>query len=391
MYKIQTLNAISDIIHTQLSADRYTVSKEEPMPDAILVRSAAMHEMEFGRELLAIGRAGAGVNNIPIDRCSKEGIVVFNTPGANANAVAELVIAGLMMSGRKIADGIDWVKSLKGKGEEVGKLVEKGKSQFVGAELRGKTLGVIGLGAIGSIVANAASRGLGMNVIGFDPFISVESAWSLSTTIHRAASEDEVIAQADFITIHMPLNDKTRGSFNGEKIAKMKDGACLLNFARGELVNTADLLAALAGGKLERYVTDFPNDELIGAEKVVCIPHLGASTPESEENCARMAAAEIRDYLEKGSIHNSVNYPELQLGEPEAVRVLVLHENIPNMISNITAAAAKEGINIENMVNRSKKDMSVTVMEMEELPSKHALDTLAELPGIIRIRTFTRE
>ena len=391
MYKIQTLNAISDIIHTQLSADKYTVSKDEPVPDAILVRSAAMHEMEFGKELLAIGRAGAGVNNIPIDRCSKEGIVVFNTPGANANAVAELVIAGLMMSGRKIADGIDWVKSLKGKGDEVGKLVEKGKSQFVGAELRGKTLGVIGLGAIGSIVANAASRGLGMNVIGFDPFISVESAWSLSTTIHRAASEDEVIAQADFITIHMPLNDKTRGSFNAEKIAKMKDGACLLNFARGELVNTADLLAALASGKLDRYVTDFPNDELIGAEKVVCIPHLGASTPESEENCARMAAAEIRDYLETGSIHNSVNYPEVQLGDPEAVRVLVLHENIPNMISNITAAAAKEGINIENMVNKSKKDMSVTVMEMAELPSKHALDTLSELPGIIRIRTFTKE
>ncbi len=391
MYKIQTLNAISDIIHTQLSADKYTVSKEEPMPDAILVRSAAMHEMEFGKELLAIGRAGAGVNNIPIDRCSKEGIVVFNTPGANANAVAELVIAGLMMSGRKIADGIDWVKSLKGKGDEVGKLVEKGKSQFVGAELRGKTLGVIGLGAIGSIVANAASRGLGMNVVGFDPFISVESAWSLSTTIHRAASEDEVIAQADFLTIHMPLNDKTRGSFNAEKFAKMKDGACLLNFARGELVNTADLLAALESGKLDRYVTDFPNDDLIGADKVVCIPHLGASTPESEENCARMAAAEIRDYLENGSIHNSVNYPEVQLGDPEAVRVLVLHENIPNMISNITAAAAKEGINIENMVNKSKKDMSVTVMEMAELPSKHALDTLSELPGIIRIRTFTKE
>ena len=391
MYKIQTLNAISDVIHTQLSADKYTVSKDEPVPDAILVRSAAMHEMEFGKELLAIGRAGAGVNNIPIDRCSKEGIVVFNTPGANANAVAELVVAGLMMSGRKIADGIDWVKTLKGKGDEVGKLVEKGKSQFVGSELRGKTLGVIGLGAIGAIVANAASRGLGMNVIGFDPFISVESAWSLSTTIHRAASADDVIAQADFITFHVPLNDKTRGTINAEMFAKMKDGVCVLNFARGELVNTADMLAALESGKINRYVTDFPNDELIGVENVVCIPHLGASTPESEENCARMAAAEIRDYLENGSIHNSVNYPELQLGDPEGVRVLVLHENIPNMISNITAAAAKEGINIENMVNRSNKDMSVTVMEMEELPSRHALETLQELQGIIRIRTFTKE
>ena len=390
MYKIQTLNAISDIIHTQLSADKYTVSKDEPVPDAILVRSAAMHDMEFNKELLAIGRAGAGVNNIPLDRCSKEGIVVFNTPGANANAVAELVVAGLLMSGRNIAGGIEWAKTLKGQGAEVGKLVEKGKSQFVGPEMRGKTLGVIGLGAIGSIVANTASRGLGMNVIGYDPFISVESAWSLSTTIHRAASEDEVIAQADYITFHIPLNDKTRGSINAEKIAKMKDGAGILNFSRGEIVDAAAVKEALASGKLSSYVTDFPSEEMLGVDKVVCIPHLGASTPESEENCARMAAAEIRDYLETGCIRNSVNYPEVQLTEPDAVRVLVLHENIPNMISNITAAAAKEGINIENMINKSKKDMSVTVMEMAELPSAHALDTLSELPGIIRIRTFSR-
>ena len=390
MYKIQTLNAISDIIHTQLSADRYTVNKDEPVPDAILVRSAAMHDMEFGEQLLAIGRAGAGVNNIPIDRCSKEGIVVFNTPGANANAVAELVICGLLMGGRNIAGGIDWVKGLKGQGAEVGKLVEKGKSQFVGSELRGKTLGVIGLGAIGAIVANAASRGLGMNVVGCDPFISVESAWSLSTSIHRAASQDDVIAQADFLTFHVPLNDKTRGTINAEMISRMKDGACVLNFSRGEIADTAAVLAALESGKLNRYITDFPNDDLIGQDKVVCIPHLGASTPESEENCARMAAAEIRDYLENGSIHNSVNYPELQLAEPEAARVLVLHENIPNMISNITAAAAKEGINIENMVNKSRKEMAVTVMEMAELPSSHALDTLKELPGIIRIRTFAK-
>ena len=385
MYKIQTLNAISDIIHTQLSADKYTVNKDEPVPDAILVRSAAMHDMEFNKELLAIGRAGAGVNNIPLDKCSKEGIVVFNTPGANANAVAELVICGLMLSGRNIAGGIEWAKTLKGKGDEVGKLVEKGKSQFVGPELRGKTLGVIGLGAIGAIVANAASRGLGMNVIGYDPFISVESAWSLSTTVHRAASADDVIAQADFITFHIPLNDKTRGTINAEMIAKMKDGAHILNFSRGELADADAVKEALASGKLSSYVTDFPSDTMIGVDKVVCIPHLGASTPESEENCARMAAAEIRDYLELGSIHNSVNYPEVQLGEPEAVRVLVLHENIPNMISNITAAASKEGINIENMINKSKKDMSVTVMEMAELPSAHALNTLAELPGIIRI------
>jgi len=388
MYKIQTLTAISDIIHTQLSADPYTISKDEPVPDAILVRSAAMHEMEFGKNLMAIGRAGAGVNNIPIDRCSKSGIVVFNTPGANANAVAELVVAGLLLSGRNIAGGIDWARTLKGKGEEVPKLVEKGKSQFVGPEMRGKTLGVIGLGAIGAIVANAASRGLGMHVVGYDPFISVESAWSLSTTIHRAASVDDVIAQADYITFHIPLNDKTRGTINAEMIAKMKDGAGILNFSRGELADTAAVKEALASGKLSSYVTDFPSDDLLDVEKVVCIPHLGASTPESEENCARMAAAEIRDYLEHGSIHNSVNFPEIQLAAPEAVRVLVLHENIPNMISMISSAAAKEGINIDNMINKSKKEMAVTVMEVPELPSKHAMDTLAELPGIIRIRTF---
>jgi len=388
MYKIQTLNAISDIIHTQLSADQYTISKDEPVPDAILVRSAAMHEMTFNKELLAIGRAGAGVNNIPLEKCSKEGIVVFNTPGANANAVAELVICGLLLSGRNIAGGIDWAKGLKGKGDEVGKLVEKGKSQFVGPEMRGKTLGVIGLGAIGAIVANAASRGLGMNVVGYDPFISVESAWSLSTTVHRAASADDVIAQADYITFHIPLNDKTRGTINAEMISKMKDGAGILNFSRGEIADAEAVKAALASGKLSSYVTDFPSDALLGVDKVVCIPHLGASTPESEENCARMAAAEIRDYLENGSIHNSVNYPEVQLTAPEAVRVLVLHENIPNMISVITAAAAKEGINIDNMINKSKKEMAVTVMEMKELPSAHALEALGQLPGIIRIRTF---
>ena len=389
MYKIQTLNAISNIIHTQLSADKYTVSKDEPIPDAILVRSAAMHDMTFGSQLLAIGRAGAGVNNIPIDRCSKEGIVVFNTPGANANAVAELVIAGLLMSGRNIAGGIAWAQTLKGQGAEVAKMVEKGKGQFVGPEMRGKTLGVIGLGAIGAIVANAASRGLGMNVVGYDPFISVESAWSLSTSVHRAASADDVLAQADYVTFHIPLNDKTRGTINADMIAKMKDGAGILNFSRGELADVAAVKEALASGKLSSYVTDFPSDDLLDVEHVVCIPHLGASTPESEENCASMAAAEIRDYIEKGSIHNSVNFPEVLLAEPEAARVLVLHENIPNMVSTITAAAAKEGLNIENMLNRSKKDMAVTVMEMAELPSQNALDVLAQVPGIIRVRVFS--
>ena len=387
MYKIQTLNAISDIIHTQLN-DNYAISKEETAPDAILVRSAAMHDMTFGSNLLAIGRAGAGVNNIPIDRCSKEGIVVFNTPGANANAVAELVIAGLLMSGRNIAGGIAWAQTLKGKGAEVGKLVEKGKSQFVGPEMRGKTLGVIGLGAIGALVANAASRGLGMNVVGYDPFISVESAWSLSTSVHRAGSTDEVISQADYVTFHIPLNDQTRGSINAEMIGKMKDGAGILNFSRGELADTAAVKAALESGKLSCYVTDFPSDDIIGVDKVVCIPHLGASTPESEENCAQMAASEIRDYLEVGSIHNSVNFPEVQLSKPEAARVLVLHENIPSMISSISAVASQEGINIENLVNKSKKDMAVTVMDVPSLPSQEALDALGKISGIVRVRVF---
>ena len=387
MYRIQTLNAISEIIHTQLN-DQYAVSKEETNPDAILVRSAAMHETEFGPELKAIGRAGAGVNNIPIDRCSKAGIVVFNTPGANANAVAELVIAGLLMSGRNIAGGIAWAGTLKGQGAEVAKLVEKGKSQFVGPEMRGKTLGVIGLGAIGALVANAASRGLGMHVLGYDPFISVDSAWSLSTTVHHAKSAEEVIAQADYITFHIPLNDKTRGSINAEMISQMKDGAGLLNFSRGELADSAAVIAALESGKLSSYVTDFPNDELLGREKVVCIPHLGASTPESEENCASMAAAEIRDYLENGSIHNSVNFPELQLERPEAARVLVLHENIPNTISQISAAVAREGLNIENLVNKSKKEMAATVMDVAKLPTQDALDAIAAIPGVVRVRTF---
>ena len=387
MYKIQTLNAISDIIYTQLK-ENYAISKEETAPEAILVRSAAMHDLPFGPELLAIGRAGAGVNNIPIDRCSQAGIVVFNTPGANANAVAELVVAGLLMSGRNIAGGIDWAKTLKGQGPEVGKLVEKGKGQFVGPEMRGKTLGVIGLGAIGALVANAASRGLGMNVIGYDPFISVESAWSLSTTIHRAGSADEVLAQADYITFHIPLTDKTRGSINGEMIAKMKDGAGILNFSRGELADSAAVLAALESGKLRSYVTDFPSDEMLCQDKVVCIPHLGASTPESEENCASMAAAEIRDYLESGSIHNSVNFQELQLGKPEAARILVLHENKPNMISPISAAVSQEGINIENLINKSKKDMAVTVMEVPTLPSPAALEAIRQIAGVVRVRTF---
>ncbi len=387
MYKIQTLNAISDIIFTQLN-DQYAVAADQADPDGILVRSAAMHDMELGENLLGIARAGAGVNNIPIDKCSRAGVCVFNTPGANANAVAELVLCGLLLGSRNVVGGINWAQGLKDQGDAVGKLVEKGKGQFVGPELKGKTLGVIGLGAIGRLVANAASEGLGMRVVGCDPYISVDSAWALSSKVLHAANDAEVFAQADYLTIHVPLNDKTRGMVNADVIAKMKPGAVLLNFSRNELAVNADVLAAIENGQLGGYVVDFPSADLLGVDKVVAIPHLGASTPESEENCASMAAAQLRDYIEFGSIHNSVNLPEVPLGKPEGARILVIHENIPNTISTITACVSAEGVNIGNLTNKSKKDMAVTVMDMAALPSADAIDRIKALPGVIRVRTF---
>lgn len=388
MYKIQALNKISDIIYTQLSTDQYTVSAQEPVADGILVRSADMHEMELPENLLCIARAGAGVNNIPIEKCSQKGIVVFNTPGANANAVAELVMAGLLMSSRNIAGGMAWAQSLKGQGAQVPKLVEKGKSQFVGPELRGKTLGVIGLGAIGAIVANDAANGLGMDVIGVDPFISVESAWSLSRAIKRAASTDEVLQKSDYVSIHIPLTDKTRGMFDTALLAKMKPGAHLLNFSRAELVDGPSVIAALESGQLAAYVTDFPTDEVLDVKNVIAIPHLGASTPESEENCAQMAAAQMRDYLEWGNIHNSVNLPEIVLGQPEGCRIQLIHHNVPNMVSAISACISKEGLNIENMTNKSRKEMAVTVMELGQDPTEELISELEQLEGVIKVRCW---
>ena len=389
MYKIQTLNAISDVIHNYLGADNYLIAKDEPVPDGILVRSAAMHDMELPDSLKAIARAGAGTNNIPIEECTKRGIAVFNTPGANANGVAELVICGMMLCSRDIPGGIEWVKcDLKGKGSDVPKLVEKGKSQFVGPEVRGKTLGVIGLGAIGAIVANAASQGLGMDVIGFDPFISVESAWSLSRSIKRAANMDEVFAQADYITLHVPLTDGTRHLVNKETIAKMKDGAHVLNFSRAELVDSEAMIEALGSCKIGGYVTDFPTDELIGVKNAVMIPHLGASTPESEENCASMAAMELRNYLENGQIQNSVNLPDMILGFSEGSRVQIIHDNVPNMVSSISTAISAKKININNMLNKSRKEVAVTVMELDSHPDEVLLGEIQALPGVIRIRTF---
>ena len=385
MYKIQTLNAISPIVHEALSADMYTVSPEEPTPDAILVRSAAMHDMELPPSLLAIARAGAGTNNIPIDKCSEKGIVVFNTPGANANAVAELVMAGLLMASRDIAGGISWVKENKDE-KDLGKLAEKKKSQFAGPELRDKKLAVIGLGAIGALVANAAAQGFGMNVSGYDPYISVAHAWALSRAIHRADAMEDALKNADYITIHIPLTDSTKGMINETFINSLKPGARLLNFSRGELANTDAVKAAIASGQLAAYVTDFASPELADTPHVVCLPHLGASTPESEERCAEMAAAELRDYLERGVIRNSVNMPEIALGIPEGSRVLVIHKNVPGTVSSISSLIAGRGINIQNMLNKSRGDNAVTVLELAQSPDDTLLAALSKLKDVVRVR-----
>ena len=385
MYKIKTLNSISPVIHEVLSAGQYVVSNEEPTPDAILVRSAAMHDMELPASLLAIARAGAGTNNIPIEKCSEKGIVVFNTPGANANAVAELVIAGLLLSSRDIAGGIAWVKESK---DEPGleKLVEKKKSQFVGPELRGKKLAVIGLGAIGALVANAAAQGLGMEVVGYDPYISVAHAWSLSRAIHRADAMEDAVKDADYITFHIPLMDSTRGTINAAFIKNLKKGVRIMNFSRGELAVADDIKAAIAEEQLAAYVTDFPCAALADTPKVVCLPHLGASTPESEDRCAEMAANELKDYLERGVIRNSVNLPEIVLGIPEGSRVLLIHKNVPGVVSSISSLISGRGINIQNMLNKSRGDFAVTVLELVQHPDDTLLAALGKLKDVVRAR-----
>lgn len=385
MFKIQTLNAISPIIHEALSAGQYMVSANEPTPDAILVRSAAMHEMELPANLLAIARAGAGVNNIPLDKCSEKGIVVFNTPGANANAVAELVMAGLLLASRDIFGGAAWVKSAK---DEPGleKLVEKQKSQFVGPELRGKKLAVIGLGAIGALVANAAAQGFGMEVAGYDPYISVAHAWALSRAVHRADTMEDALQNADYVTLHIPLVADTKGMLNSGFINSLKPGVRVLNFSRGELCDPEAVLQGVRSGQMAAYVTDFPCAPLADEPHVLCLPHLGASTPESEERCAEMAAAQLRDYLEKGIIRNSVNLPEINLGIPEGSRVMLIHKNMPGIVSNISSLISGRGINIQNMLNKSRGDMAVTVLELEQQPDDTLLAALAKLNNVVRAR-----
>ena len=386
-YKIQTLNAISSAIYTQLG-EHYRVSDDAAAPSAILVRSASMHDMEIPDSVLSIARAGAGYNNIPVDACSERGICVFNTPGANANAVAEMVLCGMLLSCRNVVGGIEWARTLKGLGDDVEKAVEKGKKAFVGPELRGKTLGVIGLGAIGVLVANAAIA-LGMNVVGYDPMISVEHAWHLSTNIRRENSLDALFAACDFITVHVPLNDKTRGMIGVRALSLCRKGVRIMNFARGGLVDEDALIAALGDERVAAYVTDFPSDRLIGVSGVIAIPHLGASTPESEENCAVMAAAQTRDFLEHGIIRNSVNLPAVDVAPADKPRLLCIHENVPNVLGSITSAVASFGLNISDLVNRSRGAMAVSVLDIDEVPQR-AYDTLIErvasISGMKRVR-----
>lgn len=387
MAQILLLNKIAKIGLDRLP-EGYVCGEEIANPDGVLVRSAAMHDMDLPKSLLAIARAGAGTNNIPISKCTEQGVVVFNTPGANANAVKELVIAGLLLASRKIVPAIGWSSTLKGEGDAVPKLVEKGKSQFAGPEIEGKTLGVIGLGAIGILVANAASA-LGMNVIGYDPFLSVDAAWGMSRAVKHAKSLDEIYEQSDYITIHVPLNDDTRDTVCKETLAKMKDGVRILNFARGELVNTPDILEATKNGKVACYVTDFPNEALLDQENIVTIPHLGASTPESEDNCAVMAAKELSDYIENGNIKNSVNFPNVSAPRTTAVRIGVLHKNIPNMIGQITTIFADAGINIDHFMNKSKGENAYSLLDIEsDTVAEETVTALSKIDGVFKIRVI---
>ena len=380
---IQLLNKIAAVGLNQLD-DSYTIGENVENADGIMVRSAVMHEMEFAPSLKAIARAGAGVNNIPIERCSEGGIVVFNTPGANANGVKELAICALLLAARDVVGGIAWANTLT---EDVAKQVEKGKSKFGGTELMGKTLGVIGLGAIGGKIANTAIH-LGMNVIGCDPFLSIEGAWNLNHRVNRAATYDEVFEKADYITLHVPATKETKNMICAESIAKMKNGVKIINLSRADLVNAGELKAALAEGKVSAYVTDFPTEEVINTPGVVAIPHLGASTEESEDNCAVMAARQLDDYLKNGNIKNSVNYPNVEMPRSAVARICVLHQNIPSILTKITAAVADEGLNIENMTNKSKGENAYTMLDVSSTPSEDAIARIASVEGINRVRVI---
>jgi D-3-phosphoglycerate dehydrogenase len=386
MYPVHYLNPISKV-GTALWTQDYCTAESMEEASAILVRSAAMHDLSFSNNLLAIARAGAGVNNIPLDRCAQEGIVVFNTPGANANGVVELALCGLLLGSRDIVDGINWVQTIKDDAD-VAKKVEKGKSKFAGKEIRGKSLGVIGLGAIGGPLANAARR-LGMTVYGYDPYISIDAAWHLDSHIVHVKSLDELYANCDIITVHVPLLDSTRKMINLESISKMKDGVVILNFARDLLVDDDAMEAALKSGKVKKYITDFPNARTAGMDGVIAIPHLGASTEESEDNCAKMAVLQVMDYLENGNIINSVNYPNCDMGVcTKAARITILHKNIPNTLGQFTAVLAKENINISDLINRSKGEFAYTMLDLDEAPTEDAIECLKKVEGVVRVRVI---
>ncbi len=383
MYNIQTLNKIASCGLNLLDKRMFAVSDDFDNPDGIILRSFNMHEMELGDNLKAIARAGAGTNNIPVDKCSEKGIVVFNTPGANANAVKELVLAGLLLSSRKITDGIAWANTLSG--DDVAKQVEKGKKEFVGPEIEGKTLGIIGLGAIGVMVANAAYH-LGMEVIGYDPYISVNAAWGLSRHVKKADSLEKMVESCDYISVHVPLMDSTKGMIDEELINHAKKGVRVLNFARGELVNNADMKKALEEGSVSCYVTDFPSAEVIGMKNTICIPHLGASTPESEDNCAVMASKEIDNFLVDGNIRNSVNFPNCELPRETKCRITIAHMNVPNMLSTFSKLLSDDNINISNMINKSKKDYAYTIIDVDEVVDDSVVSEIEAIENVLKAR-----
>ena len=386
MYKVHCLNKISPV-GTDLLTQDYQQTPDVNEAEAILVRSAAMHDMEFPTKLAAIARAGAGVNNIPLDRCAKEGVVVFNTPGANANGVKEMALCGMLLGSRDVIGGVQWVQSIKDEGD-VAKKVEKGKSQFAGNEIMNKSLGVVGLGAIGGPLANTAIS-LGMTVYGYDPYISIDAAWHLDSRIIPVKTLDELYENCDIITLHVPLLDSTKKMINAETMGKMKDGVILLNFARDALVDDDAMEVALKNGKVKRYITDFPNDRTAGMEGVVAIPHLGASTEEAEDNCAKMAVRQVMDYLENGNITNSVNYPACNMGIcTKAGRITVLHKNIPNTISRFTSVVAGHNINISDMLNRSKGEYAYTMLDLDEPTPADVAQELEKLEGVIRVRVI---
>mgnify|MGYP000929268907 FL=1 len=386
MYKYHCLNPISAVGLDQLD-ENYVNVETAKGADAILVRSAKMHEMEFDKNLKAIARAGAGVNNIPLERCAEEGVVVFNTPGANANGVKELVIAGMLLAARDIIGGINWVQEYEEDGD-IAKITEKKKKVFAGTELEGKKLGVIGLGAIGVLVANAAVH-LGMEVYGYDPYVSVDSAWRLSRNIHHAKTADEIYKECDYITVHVPALEDTKGMINKDAISLMKKGVVILNFARDVLVNQEDIVDALVSEKVRCYVTDFPTKEIVGVRGAIVIPHLGASTEESEDNCAKMAAAEVKDFLENGNITHSVNFPDCDMGaKGEGERITILHKNIPNMIGQFTALLAEKNMNIEVMTNKSRKEYAYTMLDVDGTVSEDVEAQLAAVEGVLKVRVI---